>query len=134
MADRPQLRDLIMKQNDILRRMFVLTPGTHVEARLRNALYNRLQVLSVSFHDRWPSGQLLSRVMNDVILRALQKKPKDRFQSAREMRDALERVLPPNLRKLHCGWATRQGALPKHLPASLFKISAHPELDRSREQ
>jgi len=40
----------------------------------------------------------LSRVMNDVILRALQKKPKDRFQSAREMREALERVLPPNLR------------------------------------
>ncbi len=51
-----------------LRRMFVLTPGTHVEARLRNALYNRLQVLSVSFHDRWPSGQLLSRSISDLNL------------------------------------------------------------------
>ena len=51
-----------------LRRMFVLTPGTHVEARLRNALYNRLQVLSVSFHDRWPSGQLLSRAISDLNL------------------------------------------------------------------
>ncbi|HEX2659253.1 MAG TPA: protein kinase [Polyangia bacterium] len=40
----------------------------------------------------------ISRTMNDVILRALQKKPKDRFQSAREMRDALERVLPPSSR------------------------------------
>jgi len=51
-----------------LRRTFVLTPGTHVEARLRNALYNRLQVLSVSFHDRWPSGQLLSRAISDLNL------------------------------------------------------------------
>ncbi|MEP6482053.1 MAG: ABC transporter ATP-binding protein [Rhodoglobus sp.] len=51
-----------------LRRMFVLTPGTHVEARLRNALYTRLQVLPVSFHDRWPSGQLLSRAISDLNL------------------------------------------------------------------
>ncbi len=51
-----------------LRRMFVLTPGTHVEARMRNSLYNRLQVLSVSFHDRWPSGQLLSRAISDLNL------------------------------------------------------------------
>ena len=51
-----------------LRRMFVLTPGTHVEARLRNSLYTRLQVLSVSFHDRWPSGQLLSRAISDLNL------------------------------------------------------------------
>ena len=51
-----------------LRRMFVLTPGTHIEARMRNALYEKLQVLPVSFHDRWPSGQLLSRAMSDLNL------------------------------------------------------------------
>jgi ATP-binding cassette subfamily B protein len=51
-----------------LRRTFVLTPGTHVEARLRNALYMKLQNLPVSFHDRWPSGQLLSRAMSDLNL------------------------------------------------------------------
>lgn len=51
-----------------LRRMFVLTPGTHVEARLRNGLYRRLQELPVSFHDRWPSGQLLSRAISDLNL------------------------------------------------------------------
>jgi ATP-binding cassette subfamily B protein len=51
-----------------LRRWFVLQPGTHVEASMRNALYTRLQDLPVSFHDRWPSGQLLSRVISDLNL------------------------------------------------------------------
>lgn len=51
-----------------LRRWFVLTPGTHVEARLRNAFYRQLQRLPVSFHDRWPSGQLLSRAISDLNL------------------------------------------------------------------
>lgn len=51
-----------------LRRMFVLTPGTHVEARMRNALYAKLQGLPVGFHDRWPSGQLLSRAVSDLNL------------------------------------------------------------------
>lgn len=51
-----------------LRRWFVLTPGTHIEADLRNRLYAKLQDLPVSFHDRWPSGQLLSRAMSDLNL------------------------------------------------------------------
>ena len=51
-----------------LRRWFVLTPGTHVEASMRNSLYARLQDLPVAFHDRWPSGQLLSRAMTDLSL------------------------------------------------------------------
>ena len=51
-----------------LRRYFVLTPGTHVEARMRNTLYMTLQHLPVSFHDRWPSGQLLSRAVSDLNL------------------------------------------------------------------
>lgn len=51
-----------------LRRWFVLRPGTHVEARLRNSLYARLQDLPVNFHDRWPSGQLLSRAVSDLNL------------------------------------------------------------------
>ena len=51
-----------------LRRFFVLQPGTHVEAKMRNALYARLQDLPVSFHDRWPSGQLLSRAISDLNL------------------------------------------------------------------
>ncbi|MGD8192909.1 ABC transporter ATP-binding protein [Herbiconiux sp. P18] len=51
-----------------LRRALVLTPGTHVEARMRNALYAKLQDLPVSFHDRWPSGQLLSRAVSDLNL------------------------------------------------------------------
>jgi ATP-binding cassette subfamily B protein len=51
-----------------LRRFFALTPTTHVEARMRNAFYAKLQDLPVSFHDRWGSGQLLSRVMSDLSL------------------------------------------------------------------
>jgi ATP-binding cassette subfamily B protein len=50
------------------RRWFVLQPGTQVEATLRNSLYNRLQDLPVNFHDRWPSGQLLSRAVSDLNL------------------------------------------------------------------
>lgn len=52
----------------MLRRFFVLTPGTHIEARMRNALYSQLQDLPVAFHDRWQSGQLLSRAVTDLNL------------------------------------------------------------------
>jgi ATP-binding cassette subfamily B protein len=51
-----------------LRRWLVLTPGTHVEAHMRNSLYRQLQRLPVAFHDRWPSGQLLSRAIGDLNL------------------------------------------------------------------
>jgi ATP-binding cassette subfamily B protein len=51
-----------------LRRWFVLTPGTKVEADLRNAFYAKLQDLPVRFHDGWPSGQLLSRAVSDLNL------------------------------------------------------------------
>jgi ATP-binding cassette subfamily B protein len=50
------------------RRWLVLTPGTHVEASMRNSLYAKLQDLPVAFHDRWQSGQLLSRAMSDLGL------------------------------------------------------------------
>ena len=50
------------------RRWFVLTPGTHVEATMRNTLYAKLQDLPVAFHDKWQSGQLLSRSMSDLGL------------------------------------------------------------------
>ncbi len=51
-----------------LRRWFVLVPGTQIESRMRNAIYKQLQELPVSFHDRWPSGQLLSRMLSDLNL------------------------------------------------------------------
>jgi ATP-binding cassette subfamily B protein len=51
-----------------LRRWFVLTPGTQVESRLRNDFYRKLQDLPVAFHDRWQSGQLLSRMVSDLNL------------------------------------------------------------------
>ena len=52
----------------LLRRWLVLTPGTHVEAGLRATIFAKLQDLPVSFHDRWPSGQLLSRATGDLSL------------------------------------------------------------------
>ena len=42
-----------------LRRQFVINPATTVETRMRVSLYGHLQDLTVSFHDRWGSGQLL---------------------------------------------------------------------------
>jgi len=52
----------------LLRRWLVLTPGTYVEADMRNVLYAKLQDLPVAFHDRWPSGQLLSRAVRDLSM------------------------------------------------------------------
>jgi len=49
-----------------LRRQFVINPATTVETRMRVSLYDHLQDLTVSFHDRWGSGQLLSRAMTDL--------------------------------------------------------------------
>ncbi|MFE7651259.1 ABC transporter ATP-binding protein, partial [Streptomyces phaeoluteigriseus] len=51
-----------------LRRQFVLFPATQVEYTMRTELYSRLQTLPVAFHDRWQSGQLLSRMMQDIGL------------------------------------------------------------------
>ncbi len=51
-----------------LRRAFVLAPATRVEYRIRQDFYQRLQRLPVAFHDRWQSGQLLSRMMQDINL------------------------------------------------------------------
>ena len=51
-----------------LRRVTVLTPGTRIDSRIRNAMYDHLQNLPVAFHDKWQSGQLLSRANSDVSL------------------------------------------------------------------
>ncbi|TDC75042.1 ABC transporter ATP-binding protein [Streptomyces hainanensis] len=51
-----------------LRRWLVARPLTRVEADMRSALYRHVQRLPVSFHDRWPTGQLLSRGTGDLQL------------------------------------------------------------------
>lgn len=51
-----------------LRRWLVARPLAGVEASLRADLYRHLQRLPVAFHDRWPSGQLLSRGTTDLML------------------------------------------------------------------
>ncbi|MEU4686333.1 ABC transporter ATP-binding protein [Streptomyces xinghaiensis] len=51
-----------------LRRWLVARPLAGVEAAMRANLYGRLQRLPVAFHDRWPSGQLLSRATTDLQL------------------------------------------------------------------
>ncbi|TQJ29594.1 ABC transporter ATP-binding protein [Microbacterium sp. SLBN-146] len=51
-----------------LRRWFVLGPATMVEYDIRQTFYARLQRLPVSFHDKWQSGQLLSRMMQDISM------------------------------------------------------------------
>jgi ATP-binding cassette subfamily B protein len=49
-----------------IRRWLVARATMGVEADVRKQLYARLQILPMSFHGRWQSGQLLSRIMNDL--------------------------------------------------------------------
>lgn len=51
-----------------VRRWLVARPLAFVEASMRADLYRHLQRLPVSFHDRWASGQLLSRATTDLML------------------------------------------------------------------
>ncbi|MEK2471602.1 ABC transporter ATP-binding protein [Streptomyces noursei] len=51
-----------------LRRWLVARPTAAVEAAMRDALYRHVQRLPVAFHDRWASGQLLSRATTDLQL------------------------------------------------------------------
>lgn len=48
------------------RRMLSARPSMHIEARMRAAIYAHLQRLPVAFHDRWPTGQLMSRAVSDL--------------------------------------------------------------------
>ncbi|WKK25746.1 ABC transporter ATP-binding protein [Streptomyces olivoreticuli] len=52
----------------LMRRRLIARPLARVEADMRADLYGRLQRLPVAFHDRWPSGQLLSRGTSDLML------------------------------------------------------------------
>lgn len=53
-----------------IRRWLVARPLAGVEAAMRGDLYRHLQRMPVEFHDRWASGQLLSRATTDLqILR-----------------------------------------------------------------
>jgi ATP-binding cassette, subfamily B, bacterial len=48
------------------RRVLLNVLSTGLETSLRDDLYAQLQRLDVGFHDRWQSGQLLSRAMTDL--------------------------------------------------------------------
>ncbi|MET9413921.1 ABC transporter ATP-binding protein [Streptomyces klenkii] len=50
------------------RRFLTARPLARVEADMRADLYGHLQRLPVAFHDRWASGQLLSRSTTDLTL------------------------------------------------------------------
>ncbi|WP_031073640.1 ABC transporter ATP-binding protein [Streptomyces sp. NRRL S-118] len=51
-----------------LRRWLVARPLAGVEAAMRADLYRHVQRLPMAFHDRWASGQLLSRATTDLSL------------------------------------------------------------------
>jgi ATP-binding cassette, subfamily B, bacterial len=50
----------------LVRRWVMTRSALGIETDLRNALYAHLQRLPVAFHDRWQTGQLLSRVTGDL--------------------------------------------------------------------
>lgn len=49
-----------------LRRWVMATTAVGIESDLRRDLYDQVQKLPVEFHDRWSSGQLLSRMSTDL--------------------------------------------------------------------
>jgi ATP-binding cassette subfamily B protein len=51
-----------------VRRYLLAVVATELETALRNDLYAHLQRLDVGFHDRWQSGQLLSRATTDLAI------------------------------------------------------------------
>lgn len=48
------------------RRWFIMAPATTVEYDIRMSFFEKLQRLPIAFHDQWQSGQLLSRMMQDI--------------------------------------------------------------------
>ena len=50
------------------RRYLLTLISTGLETELRDDLYAQLQRLDVGFHDKWQSGQLLSRAMTDLSI------------------------------------------------------------------
>ncbi|HEX4493487.1 MAG TPA: ABC transporter ATP-binding protein [Acidimicrobiia bacterium] len=53
---------------NFVRRYLLAIVATELETRLRDDLYEHLQHLDVGFHDRWQSGQLLSRATTDLAI------------------------------------------------------------------
>ncbi len=50
----------------LLRRLAMAKAAIDIETDIRRDLFAHLQRLPVAFHDRWPSGQLLSRLTTDL--------------------------------------------------------------------
>jgi len=50
----------------MIRRWVQASAALGIETDMRSDLYRHLQALPVSFHDRWQSGQLLSRAISDL--------------------------------------------------------------------
>src|SRR4051794_34649707 len=51
-----------------VRRSQLAIVSTDLETALRDDLYAQMQRLDLGFHDRWQSGQLLSRAMTDLAI------------------------------------------------------------------
>ena len=57
---------VVMVMVRVLSRMYSLNPGRITEAALKNDLFYRLNRLPRSFHNRYPSGKLISIINNDL--------------------------------------------------------------------
>lgn len=57
---------LVMVMVRILSRIYALNPGRITEMVLKNDLFNRLNRLPRTFHNRYPSGKLISIINNDL--------------------------------------------------------------------
>ena len=57
---------LLMVVVRVLSRMYSLNPGRIIEAALKNDLFHRLNRLPSTFHEKFPSGKLISIINNDL--------------------------------------------------------------------
>ncbi|GAA0284123.1 ABC transporter ATP-binding protein [Cryptosporangium japonicum] len=60
------LAALLIQVSDYIGRRAHATGSVGIETALRTDLYGHMQRLSLSFHERWQSGQLLSRATSDL--------------------------------------------------------------------
>lgn len=66
MAGAPVSASLVKALGVLVRKRLAMTASIGTEARLRGELYEHLQSLDVSYHERTPTGQLMSRASSDL--------------------------------------------------------------------
>ena len=52
----------------LVRRILLIDPSSQIENQMRMSIFDKLLRMPISFHDEWPSGQLLTRTTTDLSI------------------------------------------------------------------